>query len=425
MTELSPFTVHELPFPDGASGACRITRVETIAIGPPGTPPAKGRGRPLITPVTSLFPNDSMGRGEALAGLPPGRVWAVLVRVWDSEGRCGIGSAGFGNAAAAKVVEDHLAGLVVGRDPFDVELIWELMYRSTINFGRRGVVVQALSAVDIAIWDLIGHILEKPLFKLLGGRTRERIRVYASRLYATEDLDALAAEASSFAAQGFTGVKQRLAYGPADGVAGMRKNLRLAQTVSEAIGPDVDHMVDAYMGWDRTYTIRMIRMLEDAGIRLGWVEEPVIPDDVAGYAAIRRAVSTPIAGGEHEFTRYGFRQLLEREAVDVLQPDLNRMGGVTEARKVWALASAFGVPVVPHGGQMHNYHMVMASLSSPMAEHFIRPARGTVPDEDELFYLLFPEEPDAVDGHVDLSDDAPGLGLTLDSAVVAALKVDA
>ena len=169
-----------------------------------------------------------------------------------------------------------------GQNPFDVELLWEKMFRSTINYGRKGVALEAISAVDIALWDIIGQATKQPVCNLLGGRTRERIRVYASRLYAHEDLELLAKQAAGFVQQGFTALKQRFGYGPQDGNVGMRKNLELVKTVRAAIGPEVELMADAYMGWDVAYAIKMIRMIEDAGLDLRWVEEPVIPDDIDG-----------------------------------------------------------------------------------------------------------------------------------------------
>ena len=210
-------------------------------------------------------------------------------------------------------------------------------------------------------------------------------------------------------------MKQRFGYGPRDGVEGMRRNLELVRTVRDAIGPDIELMADAYMGWDVTYAIRMIRMLEDAGVNLKWLEEPVIPDDVDGYAQIRRAVRTPISGGEHEFTRYGYRELIRKEAVDLLQPDVNRVGGITEARKIWAMAAAYDIPVIPHAGQMHNYHLVMAHLNSPMAEYFPGPSEGGALDDDTLFWELFAGEPRAENGCVCLPA-RPGLGLELNWA---------
>ena len=147
-------------------------------------------------------------------------------------------------------------------------------------------------------------------------------------------------------------MKQRIGYGPADGPAGMRKNLELIQTVRDVVGPDVELAADAYMGWTVPYAVRMIRQIEDAGLHLAWLEEPVLPDDIAGYAEIARAVDTPISGGEHEFTRYGFRELIDRGAVDIVQLDVNRVGGITEARKIWAMAAGAGLPVLPHAGQL-------------------------------------------------------------------------
>ena len=167
-------------------------------------------------------------------------------------------------------------------------------------------------------------------------------------------------------------------------------------------------MADAYMGWNLDYAKRMLPLLEPFNLR--WLEEAVIPDDIHGYAELKRRTSIPIAGGEHEFTIYGFRQSLEARAVDYIQFDTNRVGGITQARKISAMAESFGVPVVPHAGQMHNYHIVMASLNSPMAE-FFPPVDVEV--GNELFWYIFDGEPTPVDGRIDLRDDVPGLGISV------------
>jgi L-rhamnonate dehydratase len=377
---------------------------------------AKGVGRPLITPLTRLQGSDAMLRGETTAGLTPASTWAVVVRVLDDDGRSGVGTAGLGHPGAVAVVRE-LAPQLTGREPTDVEHLWETMYRATLNVGRRGLVMEAISAIDIAVWDLLGRQLGQPLYNLLGGRVRDRLRAYASWLYATEDLDALAAEARGWVAQGFTAVKQRLAYGPDDGPAGIRKNVELVRTVMEAVGADVDVMADAYMGWDVAYAIRCIRAIEDAGLRLRWLEEPLIPDEIAGMARIRQAVSTPISAGEHEATRYGFRDLVTAGAVDILQPDVNRLGGITEARRVWALGETFGLEVIPHVGAAHNIHLSISSLATPLCEYLPPPAAGAEPDEDQLFWSLFPDEPRPVDGWI-APNDAPGLGITLDTSLL-------
>lgn len=159
-------------------------------------------------------------------------------------------------------------------------------------------------------------------------------------------------------------------------------------------------------------------LLEPFNLR--WLEEPVIPDDVSGYAALKAYGRVPIAGGEHEFTTYGFRELLEAKAVDYIQFDTNRVGGISQARKITALAEAFSVPVVPHAGQMHNYHVVMASLNCPMAEYF---PRVDIEVGNELFLYIFEGEPEAEDGYIDLRDDVPGLGISINESALVDFTV--
>src|ERR1035441_7467429 len=205
------------------------------------------------------------------------------------------------------------------------------------------------------------------------------------------------------------GLRSCSRWGPTDGAEGMQKNVALVRTVRETVGDGVDIMADAYMGWNLDYAKRMIPLLEKFNLR--WLEEPVIPDDVHGYAELKRFGRIPIAGGEHEHTIYGFRELIEARAVDYIQFDTNRVGGISQARKIAALAEAHSIPVIPHAGQMHNYHVVMASLNSPMAE-FFPPVDVEV--GNELFWYIFKGEPTPKDGFIDLDENTPGLGLTVD-----------
>jgi L-alanine-DL-glutamate epimerase-like enolase superfamily enzyme len=271
--------------------------------------------------------------------------------------------------------------------------------------------------VDIALWDLLGKSAKQPVYRLLGGRTKPRIPVYASRLYATP-LDELAREAKRYQAEGYRAMKLRYGWGPIDGADGMHKNVALVKTVREAVGNGVDIMTDAYMGWNLDYAKRMLPLLEPYNLR--WLEEPLIPDDIQGYAELRRRGSIPIAGGEHEHTLYGFQQLIEAKAVDYIQFDTNRVGGLTQARKIAALAEAFSIPVIPHAGQMHNYHVVMASLNSPMAE-FFPPVDVEV--GNELFWYIFDGEPTPKDGFIDLDENLPGLGLTVNEKALSQFHV--
>ncbi|WP_165223423.1 enolase C-terminal domain-like protein [Aquisphaera insulae] len=339
-------------------------------------------------------------------------VFHVLVRVTTDDGLTGLGAIGLGSRAMADAVERLLAPLILGRNPFDVELLWELMFRSTVNIGRKGLILEAISGIDIALWDILGKATGQPVYNLLGGRTREKIRAYASYLYADRDLDRFARMARGYVEAGFTAVKMRFGYGPYDGRAGMRKNVELVRTLREAVGDDVDVMADAYMGWTAQYAIEMIRLLDD--YHLAWIEEPVLPDDLDGYARIRASTRTAIAGGEHEFTRYGFKELITRGCVDYVQLDVNRVGGVTEARKIWALAASFSLPVVPHSQNYHNQHLIMAHLNSPLSEYLPPDYR----DGDTFLSELFIGDAVARDGHITLSD-APGMGVELNEAVVA------
>jgi L-rhamnonate dehydratase len=395
-----------------------IARLLVDTVAARKAPARKGIGRPLVTPLTRLEGSDGLLRGDTTAGLTPASTWAVVVRVEDADGRRGTGTVGLGHPGAVAVVRE-LEHHVVGRRATDVEHLWETMYRATLNIGRRGLVLEAISAIDIAIWDLLGRQLGQPVYNLLGGRVRSSLPAYASWLYATTDLDALAEEARHWAGLGFSAVKQRLAFGPEDGAQGIRRNVELVRTVVQAVGPEVDVMADAYMGWDVAYAIRCIRAIEDAGLRLRWLEEPLIPDDIPGMARIRSAVSTPIAAGEHEATRYGFRDLVTAGAVDILQPDVNRLGGITEARRVWALGETFGLDVIPHVGAAHNLHLSISSLATPICEVLPPPPLGTEPDEDQLFWSLFPDEPRPVEGRV-APNETPGLGITLDESLLDA-----
>ncbi|WP_298840880.1 L-rhamnonate dehydratase [uncultured Salinicola sp.] len=332
--------------------------------------------------------------------------WTVIEIETDS-GLVGLGNVALAPRVAKTIVDQHLAPLILGQDPFDYEYLWQRMYRATLAWGRRGIGMAAISGVDIAIWDLMGKALDKPVFKLLGGRTKEKIPCYASKLY-HDDLDTMQAEAQRYLDQGFQAMKMRFGYGPKDGPQGMRENLKSVAAVREVIGEDIDLMADCYMGWNLDYARRMLPRL--APFELRWLEEPVIADDVDGYAELNRIAPMPISGGEHEFTVHGFRQLLEKRAVSVIQYDTNRVGGITVARKINAMAEAFEVPVIPHAGQMHNYHLTMSSLASPMSEFF--PVHD-VEIGNELFYYLFEGDPEPVEGHLDLADDVPGLGLSL------------
>jgi len=387
----------------------RITEVRTRVV------EWEGETIPL-PPHFCTNPMDLVMFREASMGTFTFHGWLVI-EIFTDAGLVGLGNAALSPRVTKSCIDHYLKPILIGADPWDIEFLWQQMYRRTMAFGRKGIGMTAISAVDIALWDLLGKSARQPVYRLLGGRTKKRIPVYASRLYSMP-LDELRIEAQRYKDQGYKAMKLRFGWGPVDGAEGMQRNVELVRTVRETVGDGIDVMADAYMGWTLDYAKRMLPLLEPFHLR--WLEEPVIPDDTRGYKALKAYGRVPIAGGEHEFTVFGFRDLLEDNALDIIQFDTNRVGGISQARKITAMAEAFQIPVVPHAGQMHNYHVVMASLNSPIAEFF---PKVDVEVGNELFWYIFDGEPVPVDGYIDLDEDTPGLGLTINEESVKRFKI--
>lgn len=373
----------------------RIVKLRSIGAGMLGTPPPRGEGETLVTPLSALPGMNSrhlMSRGP---------VAHHFIELTASNGMTGYGIVGAFDGAVDFIVRNHLAHYVLGQNPFDSNLIWEGMYRATAGYGRKGIVLSGISAIDIAVWDLKAKILGVSLADLIGGTVRGTIPAYASRMYGSTDIDAVVREALSYQAQGFRAMKMRFGYGPESGVRGLEHNISQLRAVREAVGPDTLLMADVYMGWDSPYTVRALPRLAELG--LYWLEEPLSPDDLAGMARLRSIANSHgvlISGGEHEYTHFGVRSVLEAGSVDLLQVDVNRVGGITEALKCWSLASAFGTPVIPHSGQLHNLHLVAAHANSLMVEYF--PDAAGAPDRNELYQRYWRGDPQAVDGEITL-----------------------
>ena len=331
----------------------------------------------------------------------------LVVEVETADGHVGLGNAALSPKPCKSVVDNYLKPAIIGEDIWDYEHIWQKMYRQTLAWGRKGIGMTAISAVDIAIWDALGKATKKPVYSLLGGKTKDKLPCYASKLY-SQPLDTLAQEAKEYLDQGFKAMKLRFGWGPKDGAEGMNKNIELIKTVRSVVGDNIDLMADVYMGWTFEYAKRMVRLIDNENLR--WLEEPVIADDIDGYAELRASCRTPISGGEHEYTLHGFRQLLEKRAVDVVQFDTNRVGGITQAHKICALADAFQIPVIPHAGQVHNFHISMSSINAPIVEYF---PFWPVEIGNELFWYIFDGEPQAKNGFIELDENKFGLGIEL------------
>jgi L-alanine-DL-glutamate epimerase-like enolase superfamily enzyme len=333
----------------------------------------------------------------------------VLVRVEAESGHSGIGWAEDGVCAASSIIRLHLANFLVGADPFQTDLLWDQMYRASIPYGRKGAAIEAMSAIDLALWDLMGKITGLPVYRLLGGPAKPKVKAYASHLHPVA-MDKFVEEAVDYVKQGYTAMKMRMPGHPAQGGKGIQANVDRVKAVRDAVGFDVDVMVDAYMGWDLPFAIRMARALEP--FRVGWIEEPLLPDEIGAYAELRTKSGIPIATGEHEFTRYGFEELIRRGCADILQPDVHRAGGLTALRQICAMAGAAGLPVVPHAYSMPAVHLVAATANCPMVEQLTVPvwAKDAAAREPMLS-----GEPAVVGGEIILPETA-GLGVAINPA---------
>ena len=344
----------------------------------------------------------------------------TLVEIEDEQGVVGVGTAGAFHGGAKQIIDDYYVPLLLGQEARRHEHLWQRMYRTTVRFGRSGSAMCGISALDIALWDLHGKVEGKPVYNLIGGRTQTSAPCYVSRLYAFEDLEELRKEARGWLSQGFTRMKQRFGFGPKDGPAGMLRNVELIKAVREVVGDGVELAADAYMGWDVGYALEMAKRLRD--FNLSWIEEPLMPHEIDGYVELKqRCPWLRWSCGEHSYGKWDFRELMQRRAVDILQPDVNRAGGITEAIKICAMAEAEGLPVVPHSNEAHNLHVVFSRSAHvcPIVEYFpdVEPDTG-----NELFWKLYDGLPKAESGSITISD-APGLGVSLREDAVGKLQI--
>jgi L-rhamnonate dehydratase len=337
-----------------------------------------------ITDVRALIPrgtNEPQDWRTAMAQI------AVLVET--DAGLTGLGGGG-GGRAGVHIVETVLREVLRGRDPADIEGLWAAMYRATLPFGRKGVALWALSGVDLALWDLAGKAAGKPVHALLGGLRHREIPAYAS----------IGHEVGDQAARGFRHVKLHMPR-PYPGFAATVEVVRRAR---ERLGPEIALYVDAFLEWDVETTLRLAEAFVPFGVR--WIEEPLSPDDLDGYATLCRRSPIPIAGGEHEYGLHGFQEVVARKAHQVLQPDASWCGGVTALRQIFRLGAEAGLWVVPHrGAEVWGLHAIAALSPTPLAESgrpWVTWLRG---------------EP-RIEGGVIRLTDAPGFGVELDPAAL-------
>jgi len=364
-----------------------IAAVEVEAVcGPAGRFPY-----PALRQVLPLDVYRSPGEPAETGGEPdPGQtVEALYLKITTRQGPQGL--YGPVDPVAAWPLTRVLAPFLTGQDALAHAALWDKMARLD-RHSRHGHLKMAISAVDNALWDLRGRAFDAPVWQLLGGSGRASVPAYVSTLGAPHDAAAVRSLARELADAGFCGQKWFLAHGRADGAAGMRANITLAEVVRDAVGPDVPLMFDAFMSWDLPYAIGWCQ--EVAGARPAWLEEPFAPGQADAYAALRDKTTIPLAAGEHLYDRQELLPFLTRRILTVVQADPEWCGGVTELSRICALAETFGVPVIPHGHGLHAAIHVVASQSPgtcPMTEYLYRimpgrhrfeaappePARGT------------------------------------------------
>lgn len=347
---------------------------------------------------------------------------ALVVEIRTDNGLIGWGDC-YGPAAVNRAIIDNVlkAGLF-GRDPFDVEVLWEELYNKIKDYGLTGMTISSISGIDIALWDLIGKAVKQPIHKLIGGAFRTKLQAYATGLY-FRDMNRLneeaVEEARGYVEQGFKAIKMKI------GLGSITKDIDRVAAVRDAIGPDVQLMVDANHCFNVPQAIAIGRELQKLDIH--WFEEPISPEDLDGYVEVTRKLDMAIAGGENEFTKFGFRRIIEKRAMDIVQPDVCAAGGITECKKIATLAQASSLQCVPHAwGTAIGLAATMHYLASlPFSPPCLVPVPPML--EYEQTFNPFRDELSTTDlthteGFVTVPD-GPGLGIEINRDVLERYKV--
>lgn len=324
------------------------------------------------------------------------------VEIEASDGTRGF-AIGHGGFVGCFLTEEHFKRFLIDADPRDTNLIWDQMYRGSQHYGRRGITIMIISVIDLALWDLLGKIRGEPVYKLIGGQTKEHLTAYCTGPY-----PGIAKE------QGFWGTKVPLPYSPSEPDS-LQKNYDVLAAHRKQGGPGYRIMVDCYMSLNISYAIKLITKCADLDIE--WWEEVLSPDDTEGYVQLRQALPhVQWATGEHEYTRYGYRKLVEGRLLDVLQPDIMWCGGLTELLRIATHAAAYDIPVIPHGNSHYTVHFCMSQPNAPLIEYVAYSPDGK--SVGPVHGNFFVKEPLPTNGIVKPEDfSKPGLGLEISAHV--------
>lgn len=345
----------------------------------------------------------SQGIGDGTTRASSAQLQTCFVHVKTDQGLEGLGMSRPAQAVR-NVVETTLKPLLMGRDANRIEKLWDDMFWQLRGGGRKGIALCALSAVDIALWDLKAKALNLPLYQLLGPFT-DSVPIYGSGGWTSMSTDELVTEMAGYVARGMGAVKMKIGKNFGKNT---REDLARLAAVREAVGDATEVLIDANNAYYAKQAIQLAPRL--AAYDVGWFEEPVLADDIEGLAAIARAIEIPVATGEHEYTKFGFGDLIARGGADIVQPDVGRVGGVTEWLKVAHLAHAYNLPVAPHSYQLVHLHLCCATPNLRLLEYL-----GVHEEADAMMFRAVPQP---VNGMLAPFADKPGLGLELDPVAV-------
>lgn len=331
----------------------------------------------------------------------------IIVHISTDEGVTGTGLCAGPPKLMSGIIEEVMKPLIIGEDPLFVEKLWNKMYRRTFGYGRAGAMIMAISGIDVTLWDIVGKVADMPVYKLLGGY-RDKAPIYAMTGYykRSTDIELLLEDRyNRWVGEGFKTIKMKV------GLLRVEEDVRRVKMVRDAIGDEIGLMVDANGAWNAHQAIRFAKKVERYDPF--WFEEPVRADDVKGYAEVVRAVDIPVAGGENEYLRYGFRPLIEEKAIDIIQVDPLKSGGFTEFRKISAMASAFNLPVGLHCEEEYEVSMHLAASDPNSISVEVHPDPGRNP----LYQAIWEDPPKIRDGYIELPEK-PGLGIELSEEAV-------
>jgi len=379
------------------------------------------RAIPLFVPLDrAVGAPISLPYADQLAAVVFGGYRATIVQVFTDEGIIGIGECMTRLAPKAlQAIVEELAPILCGRDPRETEVLWELMYGTMLNRGHsRGFFIEAISGIDIALWDVTGKAHGVPVYHLLGGKQRDRIAAYASSLR-FRGLETTLATARTYLERGFKAMKIKIGQNPLD----PRDDLAMVKAIRREVGDNITLMVDVNCGYhgDVATALRVGRQLE--ALDIYWYEEPLSPEHTHGYRALAAALDIPVAAGEAAFTRYDFRDLLVQQAVDIIQPNACRTGGLSEVRKIAALSSAFHIPYAPHTGSCSAVALAVGLHIAAALPHFLTyeymQSDWSKDQPNPLRHDLLKEPLEVfADGYLAAPPNKPGLGIELNDAIL-------